>query len=167
MGCKISKEQMNEVLNELSAKYKILGPKWDRPHKNVRFLPFKNVDELVLDRQSDFSVKEAFYPISQVMFYFKADDVEEAQLVDDRDILIFARACDINSVMPLDKIFCCNGEKEPGENRDFFYSRLREKVKFALIPCESSFDNCFCLSTGTNQAESSRFSPPLLNPCRF
>ncbi len=102
---------MNEVLNELSKQYKILGPKWDRAHKNVRFLPFKNVDELVLDRQTNFSVKEAFYPISQVMFYFKGDDVEEAELLDDRDILIFARACDINSVTPLDTIFCCNGEK--------------------------------------------------------
>lgn len=165
MGCKISKEQMNEVLNDLSKKYKILGPKWDKPHKNVRFLPFKSVDELVLDRQSNFSVKEAFYPISQVMFYFKGDDVEEAELLDDRDILIFARACDINSVMPLDKIFMHNGEKSDGENADFFYSRMRDKVKFALLPCESSFENCFCVSTDTNRAENYAFAVKIGDEC--
>lgn len=165
MGYKISKEQMNEVLNDLSKQYKVIGPKWDRPHKHVRFQPIKSVDDIVLDRQSDFSAKEAFYPISQVMFYFKGDSVEDAELLDEREILIFARACDINAIKSLDKVFLENGSKEGNDNADFFYARMREKVKFALIPCNGGFDDCFCVSMGTNETDDYVFAVKLGDEC--
>lgn len=158
MAYKLTKDQMNEVLANLSEKYKVVGPKWDKPHKNIKFLPIKSIDELVLDAQSNFSIKEAFYPISQVMFYFKADNVEDSEILDDRDILIFARPCDINSVMPLDKIFLYNGSKEGDDNQDVYYKRLREKVKFALLPCNGGFENCFCVSTNTNTTDNYAFA---------
>lgn len=158
MGYKLSKANMNEVLSELSKQYRVFGPKWDRPHKNIKFLPLQNVDEMVLDQQTDFSAKEVFYPISQVMFYFHGDNVTEAQLADDRDILIFARACDINALMPLDQIFLCNGKMQEDENKDFFYERLRKKVKFALLPCNGGFEHCFCVSTNTNKTTDYAFA---------
>lgn len=153
MGYKISVEKMDEILKELSGQYKVFGPKWDRPHKNVRFAQLKSIGEIVMDRQSNFSIKEVFYPISQVMFYFKGEEVEPSEVADDRDLLIFARACDINSIKRLDKIFLDNGEN----NSDYFYARMRKKVKFALIEC-GGFENCFCVSTNSNETDDYAFA---------
>ena len=135
---------MDEILAQLSEDYVIFAPKWDKFKKNVRFGQIKSVSEIVLDRQTDFSVKETFYPISQVMVYFKTDEVEEEELKEKRDILIFARPCDINGIRRLDKIFYENGLP------DYFYARMREKVKLVLLECTESFDQCFCVSMNSN-----------------
>ncbi len=37
--------------------------------------------------------------------------------------------------------------------KDFFYKRLRDKVKFVLIGCRESYRNCFCVSMNSNKAE--------------
>ncbi|RDC49921.1 anaerobic sulfite reductase subunit A, partial [Acinetobacter sp. RIT592] len=37
--------------------------------------------------------------------------------------------------------------------KDYFYERLREKVKFVLIGCKESFRNCFCVSMGSNKTD--------------
>ena len=138
---------MDQILTQLGSKYQIYAPAWDRQKKNVRFRPIKSVDEIVLDRQSDFSIKETYYPISQVMVYFKADSVEEEEIADDRGIMIFARPCDINGIHSLDKIFYENGAP------DYYYARLREKVKIVLLECRESFEHCFCVSMGSNVTE--------------
>lgn len=145
MGYRINTKTMNDILSQLGDKYKIFGPAWDGPKQNVRYRPIKNIEDIVTDRQSDFSIKEAFYPISQVMVYFHADSISESEIEDDRDILIFARPCDMNGVTRLDKIFL-----ENGGHSDFFYERLRKKVKFVLLECAESFEECFCVSLGTN-----------------
>ena len=108
---------MDEILAQLSDKYVIFAPKWDKFKKNVRFGQIKSVSEIVLVRQTDFSVKETFYPISQVMVYFKTDDIEEERLKEKRDILVFARPCDINGIRRLDKIFYDNGQSKTGPFR--------------------------------------------------
>lgn len=146
MGYKVNLKDMDQALNILSEKYRIYAPAWDRAKKNVRFRPVKSAAEIVLDRQSDFSMKEVYYPISQTMFYFKADCIEEPA-VDDRDILIFARPCDINSILRLDTIFLKNGQP------DHYYAKMREKVKFILLECKAGFEDCFCVSTGSNIAD--------------
>lgn len=147
MGYRIDKTKLDQVLLQLAGQYAVYAPAWDKAKKNVRFRPVKTADEIVLDRQTDFSTKEIYAPISQVMLYFKADRIEEETVKDPRGILILARACDLNSLRRLDQIFCENGAQ------DYYYSRLREKVKFVLLECRESFENCFCVSMGSNQAE--------------
>ena len=148
MGYRVERQHMDEILRELSQEYTIYAPRPDAQKKRVRFGKITSVDQIVLDRQSDFSPKEIIYPISQVMFYFREGSVKEAESGDDKGILIFARACDINAVRRLDNIFLKNGGVE-----DIFYKRLREKVRYILIECENSFENCFCASVGSNIAE--------------
>ena len=58
MGYKTDRLSMDEILAQLSDKYVIFAPKWDKFKKNVRFGQIKSVSEIVLDRQTDFSVKE-------------------------------------------------------------------------------------------------------------
>lgn len=146
MSYRFNPSAMDKALELLSKEYTVYAPKWDRQKKNVRFAPIRSVSEIVTDRQSDFSSKEAYYPISQVMMYFRSDTAEDAPPADDRKILIIARPCDINAVRRLDKIFLENGEP------DFYYARMREKVTFALLECKEGFENCFCVSVSSNIA---------------
>ncbi len=146
MGYRIESNRLDEIISELKNEYRIFAPCLDAQKKRVRYREINSADQIVLDRQSDFSPKEVYYPISQVMFYFKEGGVEDAVLADERKILIFARACDINAIRRQDAIFLKNGASE-----DYYYKRLREKVKFALIECEKSFENCFCVSVGSNE----------------
>lgn len=147
MGYRVDRSRMDEILNGLSKEYKIYGPRLDA-RKKVRFGEITSVGQIVTDRQSDFSAKEVYYPVSQVMFYFRKDGVEEAMPEDDKKILIFARACDINAIKRTDNIFLKNGGTE-----DMIYKRIREKVRFILMECAESFENCFCVSVGCNVAE--------------
>ena len=148
MGYRVEKERMNEILAELAQEYHVFAPCLDAQKKRVRYAEIKKIEQIVFDRQSDFSPKAAFYPVSQVMFYFCEDGVEESELADDRGILIFARACDINAIRRQDNLFLKNGGAE-----DLFYKRLRDRVKYVLMECTESYENCFCVSVGSNVAE--------------
>lgn len=148
MGYCVEKDRMDEILQEMSEEYDIYGPRLDNQRNRVRYRQITSVDQIIHDRQSDFSPKEVYYPISQVMFYFRDDSVEISEDPDRKKILIFAHACDINAIRASDNIFLKNGGAE-----DLFYKRLREKVKFILLECEESYENCFCVSVGSNRTE--------------
>ncbi len=145
MGYRVTKEHMNEILNELSKRYHIYAPALDAQKKRVQFREIRSIEQVVYDRQSDFSSKAAYYPVSQVMFYFHEDRVDGSELRDDKDILVFARPCDIHAIRRQDNLFLKNGGAE-----DLYYKRLREKVKFVLMECTESYENCFCVSVGCN-----------------
>ena len=36
---------------------------------------------------------------------------------------------------------------------DYYYQRIRDNIKIVLIGCNQSFENCFCVSMGTNISE--------------
>jgi len=148
MGYCIDKSRMDEILEELSGEYDIYGPRLDNQKNRVRYRKISSVDQIINDRQSDFSPKEVYYPISQVMFYFKNDSVEISEDVKDKKALIFAHPCDINAIRSSDNIFLKNGGAE-----DLFYKRLRDKVRFVLLECSESYENCFCVSVGSNQTD--------------
>jgi anaerobic sulfite reductase subunit A len=59
--------------------------------------------------------------------------------------IIFLRSCDLHSVKRLDEVYLKNGAP------DYYYNTLRSKVKFILLGCEKSFENCFCVEMGTNR----------------
>ena len=147
MSYRFNPSAMDQILEMLSEEYKVYAPKWDKQKKNVRYSPIRSVSEIVTERQSDFSAKEAYSPISQVMMYFRSDAAEDVLPADNKKILIIARPCDINAIRRLDKIFLENGEP------DFYYARVREKVSFALLECKESFENCFCVSVNSNIAK--------------
>ena len=148
MGYRVDHERMNGILAELSEKYRVYGPAFDAQKKRVQYREIRRIEQIVYDRQSDFSPKAAYYPVSQVMFYFREDRADDSELQDDREILVFARSCDIHASRRLDDIFLKNGDAE-----DLFYRRLREKVRFVLMECGEGYENCFCVSLGTNRTE--------------
>ena len=67
---------------------------------------------------------------------------------DKKGIILFARPCDINGIKRLDNIFLNNGDKE-----DNYYKRIRDKLKIFMIECPEGWNNCFCVSMGSNQTD--------------
>lgn len=152
MKLKLSIEQFDLGLEKLSEKYKIYAPKSFSKRGTfsdtdvIRYDVVKSFDEMVFDRKSSFSAKETFLPINQVLFYFSDNEYREAD-VDEKEILVFLRSCDLEGIKRIDQIYLNNGYE------DYYYKRLRDKVKFVLVGCKESFRNCFCVSMGTNKAE--------------
>lgn len=156
MGYFLSNEQMNDVLRSLreDQNIKVCAPKKvtrrgrGKKKDEIRYGELRDLSELVYDQKSDYGPKEMVYPISQTLLYFRGTEVEVKELDDDRNMIIFARPCDINAMKRLDNIFLNNGGKA-----EYYYARLRTRAKFIMIECTESFETCFCVSMGANRTE--------------
>ena len=152
MGYKLKVEEFNKGLNELRKKYRIYAPKVFEGQGRfsdtdiVRYGEVSKIEEIEFNKKSAFSYKEVLLPITQTLFFFTEKEVKEPD-VDEKSILIFLRSCDIHSLRRIDDIYLRNGFEDP------YYKKLREKAKFVLIGCEKSFDNCFCVSMGSNKTD--------------
>ena len=88
------------------------------------------------------------FPVAEPIFKFDEDNCRECVSTDPKGIIIFARPCDINGMKRLDNMFLANGGVV-----DPYYSRVRGRVKFFMMECEESWDNCFCVSMKSNIAD--------------
>ena len=153
MGYYIEKAGINDIVKTWSKEYAIYAPKClvgkgaFSDTDSIRYSEIQDIDEIEFDQKSDFSFKEILLPISQTLFYFTEDEIKEAE-GPKKGAIIFLRSCDLHAVKRLDEIYLKNGFE------DYYYKRIREKVKFILIGCENSYENCFCVSMGTNQIDS-------------
>lgn len=148
----------NSVIEELSKKYRIYAPVLKEKEGRftdtdvVRYDFVNEVADIELEKKSDYSFNEILTPLSQTLFFFTENDVKEAN-VDEREVLVFLRSCDLNALKRLDQIYLKNGREE-----DYFYARIRDKVKFVLMGCAHSYEDCFCVDMGTNRADDLEFS---------
>ncbi|MBI5747569.1 MAG: anaerobic sulfite reductase subunit AsrA [Nitrospinae bacterium] len=150
---RFSSEQGNTIFNILSRHYIIIAPV-EKPGKGrfsdtsqVLYEQVDSFDEIEFFKKTHLSAKSVLLPLRQTMFSFRDNKPEE---IDDeiRPMIIFLRSCDIHAIKVLDAHFL-NG----GGYTDFYYSRLRQKVKLFLIECEKPFENCFCVSFQTNKTD--------------
>jgi anaerobic sulfite reductase subunit A len=150
MGYCLAEEGFNQVLQELSQEYVVYAPKRFKDGGSfsdtdrIRYGEIHSLTEIVFDRKAEYSFKEVLLPLSQTLFFFTEDAVKEAD-APQKGAVILVRSCDLHAVKRLDAIYLENGCE------DYYYKRLRDRVKFVLIGCASSFDNCFCVDMGTNQ----------------
>lgn len=157
MGYILSKDGFHKAIEALKKDYRIYAPVLKEGEGTfsdtdiVRYDQIKNAEELVLDRKSDYSFKDILLPLSQTLLFFTEDQVKEAD-EGQHKILILLRSCDIHAVKRLDEIYLNNGCE------DYYYSRIRDKISFALIGCSQSFDNCFCADMRTNKTDDYSFS---------
>lgn len=158
MGFILSSDAMNKVLHALAKDYQIYAPTCQRGKGRfsdtdlIAYGPIASINDVVFDSKSYFSPKEIYFPITQTLFYFTEQEYREPQS-NPKGLLIFMRSCDIHAVSRLDRILLENGPQP-----DPYYQTLRSKVKFVLMDCPSSFDNCFCVSMGTNCTDQYSFS---------
>ncbi|MBR2782728.1 MAG: anaerobic sulfite reductase subunit A [Firmicutes bacterium] len=150
MGYITDNERLSRIINDLSKDYRLYAPVLKKGEGRftdtdvVRYDFVTDLSEIELELKSDYAFKEFMLPLSETLFFFTENQVKEAD-IDQRDVIVFLRSCDMHAVRRLDYIYLKNGSEE-----DYFYKRLREKVKFALIGCSHSYKDCFCVSMGTN-----------------
>lgn len=150
----VNRDTMDQILQELKKEYRVFAPKRyeKRGAKSttdlIRYGEINSVQEIVFESQSDFSPKEIYCPITQTMIRFHENQSIEEPSAESRGILIFARPCDINGVKRLDNIFLKNGG-----HSDIYYERLRDNVRFVMMECSGGWDDCFCVSMGTNKTD--------------
>ena len=156
MGIKMSVTTFDETLKKLSEKYKIYAPatlagmNTFSDTELIRYEEVKSITEIEFEKKAQYSAKEVVMPITQTLFYFTEDQYIEPK-VDEKKVLLFLRSCDIHSIKRLDEIYLKN------KFSDKYYKVLRDKVKFVLIGCEHSFENCFCVSMECNTTEDYSF----------
>lgn len=151
MGFKLNREAFDAVLQSWADDYVLFAPK--RFEQGgiysdtdcIRYGQVQAVDEIVFDSKSLYSFKEALLPVSETLFFFTEETVKEAD-PPKKGAIIFLRSCDLHGLKRLDEIYLRNGPE------DAYYRRLRDRVQFVLMGCPHSFENCFCVSMGTNQA---------------
>ena len=149
MGYKLNKKNINNIFENLSKEYLIYAPKLFEGEgtfsdtDRVRYGEIKTIDDIVFDKKAEYSHKEVLLPISETLFYFTEDSIKEAD-ARKKGAIIFLRSCDLHAIKRTDDIYLKNGQE------DYYYKRLRENTKFILMGCENSFENCFCVSMGTN-----------------
>lgn len=151
MGYKLDKSKINDLIETYGELGLVYGPKLYPGEGRfsdtdlIRYGEIGSIDDLVLDKKSDYSFKEILTPITETLFYFTEDEVREPGFLD-KEILIFMRACDTHALDRLDQIYLRNGYE------DYYYKRIRKNIKVALIGCKRSFENCFCVSMKANKA---------------
>lgn len=149
MGVQLSQSQFNTILTNLTKQYVVYAPRVFRGEgtfsdtDRIRYGEINSVEEIEFNQKSNFSYKEVLLPITQTLFFFTEDEVKEAQM-NERQLIIFLRSCDLHSVRRLDEIYLRNGVE------DIYYKKFREKTKFIVMGCQESFDHCFCVDMETN-----------------
>jgi len=148
----MSQNALDKAFETLRETYTLMAPV-RKPFKGtmsdtdaIRYEEVKNYGDIEFDLKAQFSAKEIFQPITQVLFYFTEEEYK-VPAADQKKILVFLRACDIHAVDRVDQIYLDNGPVDP------YYKQIRDRVEFALIGCEKSFRNCFCASMGTNKSD--------------
>lgn len=152
MGYSLKKQEMDLFISQWTKEYRIFAPKRFvgggafSDTDCIRYGEINSVEEIVFDEKSQYSFKEAVFPVIQTLFFFTENTVKEADFPQ-KGVVVFLRSCDLHGLKRLDDMYLKNGPE------DYYYSQLRSKVKFVLMGCNNSFENCFCVSMGTNQSE--------------
>ncbi|BCN31359.1 anaerobic sulfite reductase subunit AsrA [Anaeromicropila herbilytica] len=153
MGYILNQDRMQVILNELQKDYIIYAPQnkvGEGMYSDtdvVRYERIQQIMDVEFHKKSNYSFKEVLLPISQTLFYYTENEVKEAEVERKKGAIIFLRSCDLHAVKRLDEMYLKNGFE------DYYYKRLRDNVKFVVMGCENSFENCFCVSMGSNIPE--------------
>ncbi len=149
-----TREAFSDVFDRMLDRYAVHGPK-RFPGRGrfadtdlIKYAKLAALDELELEEKSYMSPKSLVFPPDETMFYFTGREFTEAPEEGEGEIIVFLRPCDINGFRRLDAMFLENGGV-----RDLYYLRRRERLRFFMIECVESFDNCFCVSMKSNVAE--------------
>lgn len=153
MKVKITVEEFDSIIRKINDRYKLIAPvviPYLGQYSDtdvIRYEEVKSIKDVEFGRKSQFTAKEVVMPVTETLFYYNEDSYRIPS-IDERKILVFMRSCDIHALDRIDRVYLKNGT-EP----DFYYKRLRDKVKRVLIGCSESFRNCFCVSFGTNRTD--------------
>ena len=150
---KLNPKEAHSVFDKLTQSYRVVAPvKRDGKGRFsdtalVTYDEVKNIEQIVFDKQTYFSAKSEVFPIRETLFTIQEGVLKEQRL-DVKPAIIFLRSCDIHAMQVMDIHFLKDSGKQ-----DCYYKERREKIKFFLIECSQSFENCYCVSMGTNKTD--------------
>lgn len=150
MNYKLSLEQADNVLKILQENYRVYAPitfKGEGLYSytdSIRYGEINSFKDVEYKIKSQGSPKEILLPINHSLsIESNGQTINTVQDIDNRNILILLRSCDIHGINRIDKAFM----------NDEFYRIRRDKVKFVVMECPKSWDTCFCVSLGTNTTD--------------
>ena len=149
----INSSQAKKIFSKLSLAWRIIAPVeklGEGRFSDTALIDYdviNDFDDIVFDRQTFFSAKSAVFPIRETLFNIHDKTINETDC-NVKPAIIFLRACDIHALQVIDLHFI-----KDGVLCDKYYKRLREKIKIFLIECCESFENCYCVSMGTNKTD--------------
>ncbi|NLF31547.1 MAG: hypothetical protein GX591_11760 [Planctomycetes bacterium] len=153
IAARLTSQEFGALVSALAARGRVVAPKRSAARGRfsdtdlIRYDEVSSAGDVEFRAKSDFSPKEVLFPVTQTLLVFDGQQaVEPAE--DERPIYLFLRACDIHGIDRLDGIFLHNGPEG-----DPYYLRRRRRVRFILMECAQSFENCFCAAMGTNRAD--------------
>ncbi|WJV54397.1 anaerobic sulfite reductase subunit AsrA [Pectobacteriaceae bacterium CE90] len=153
MAIQLTADEFSQLLKRLNESWRVYAPKAEyrggrfSDTDNIIYQPVSHFDEIVWREKSHMSPNTVITPITETLFYFDQQTIQIAE-TDTRPLLIFARSCDIHAMSRLDAMYLHNGPA--ADNR---YQAIRDRIQFVLMECEQSFENCFCVSMGTNRTD--------------
>lgn len=150
---KLNLKNAQSVFDKLSRAYRIVAPV-EKPGAGafsqmslVTYDEVSSFSEIVFGKQTFFSAKYEAFPIRETLFTIDKGTLNERPL-EMRPTIIFLRSCDIHAMQVIDTHFLKDSQRQ-----DYYYKRRRERIKFFLIECPQSFENCYCVSMGTNKTD--------------
>lgn len=128
-------DRMENIFARLKEHYHILGPRrFPVEGDSVHYGEIDAITDVVYIEKAPFSPDMVFRLLPQAQDSCQVSTCGSK----DKDILLFLRACDWHALRR-SKMICCPGSQQ--------------KVKYVVLECPHSFDNCSCVSMGTNRAE--------------
>lgn len=153
LALKLDFAEAQSVFDKLNKSYRLVAPveKEGRGRFSgsgiVTYDEVQSFEQIEFRKQTFFSAKSAVFPIRETLFTIDKDTLKE-QALNMKPTIIFLRSCDIHAMQVIDIHFLQDSKKQ-----DYYYKQRRDKVRVFLIECPQSFENCYCVSLGTNKTD--------------
>ncbi len=149
---RLDRKESQVAFGKIAEDYTIVAPKrcaGRGRYSGTDLIAYEKVEslcEIDFASKTHLSAKSVLFPVREAMFSFERDTCEEVQ-ANVPATIVFLRACDIHALAVLDALFL--EQVRP----DCYYARRREKLICFLLECPEPFDECFCVSMGTNRTQ--------------
>ncbi len=146
---KIAKENLSALFQMISKEQELILPV--KVSGQVNFKVWDESAEVDLDTlKSVKSPKDAFFPQSENLYTVKKEgkklSIEQEALKNQNFVIFGMKACDLQGVQVLDKVFL-------SDPVDSFYAARREHGTIVAMACHEPEESCFCKVFGIDCAE--------------
>ncbi len=141
----LDKSKLQEFLKLLGQKRRLIAPVLDR--MGTVFSEVTDPSLVCLDGiNTTLSPKEVLFPQWEILYTFKADQINKAEPTLQETVLFGARPCDARAFELLDRVFTWDEINDP------YYLSRREKTSIVSLACNVPGEACFCTSVGGSPA---------------
>lgn len=146
---KIAKSKLPELLKAIAAQQELFLPVNNNGQVNFAAW-FEGCNADIDTLKTVKSPKDMFFPQSETLYTVKKEQhklsVEPQALADQNFVAFGMKACDIQGIKVLDKVFLA-------EPVDTFYRARREHGTIVALACHEPEESCFCKVFGVDCAE--------------